>query len=386
MKTYRIIIAAIVCLASLAGCQEALENRHVLYLTGTENSPLTSMFVDGPKSTPISVTSSQKMNKDVTVNIGVADASEIERLNAERGTLYQMIPAGSFALAQDYVTIGEGKNISNNVMLEINNLDDFEEGVQYCIPVTIKGNSDGIGILETSRIQYILIDKVLHTKGINLANSWYVTMPAMEGDESLKLSACTMELRVHPKGFRTSGHMISTLMGVEENFLLRAGDESIKNATQVQLAGQGTSVTGGHLSLDQWFHVAVTDTGSELTIYINGEPTVTANSSSNKGINLGFKYNTIFGIGWSGDSGRNFNGYVSEARIWNRALSAAELKAGQCFVDVTRAEGLIGYWRLNEVEADGRTFKDLSGKGYDAVASRNVAAGNFIDLKCPVID
>ena len=48
------------------------------------------------------------------------------------------------------------------------------------------------------------------------------------------------------------------------------------------------------------------------------------------------------------------------------------------------AEGLIGYWRLDQVEDDGRTFTDLSGNGYHGKASSNpIWTG---EIKCPVVD
>ena len=199
------------------------------------------------------------------------------------------------------------------------------------------------------------------------------------------LPACTMEIRMYANGWRTSGHMISSLIGVEENFLLRVGDESIKNPAQLQLAGRGTSITAPNaLSLGRWYHIAVVDNGSEMTIYIDGNAEISVDSSSSKAINLGFYYNSPFAIGMSAADVRYFNGYVSEARVWKRALTPTELKNNQCYVDPATAEGLIGYWRLDQVEDDGRTFTDLSGNGYHGKASSNpIWTG---EIKCPVVD
>ena len=108
-------------------------------------------------------------------------------------------------------------------------MDDFDEGAHYCVPLKITGTSNGMGVLEASRTQYIFISQITTTRGINLKNSWYITMDGMVDDPALKdLPACTMEIRMYANGWRTSGHMISSLIGVEENFLLRVGDESIK--------------------------------------------------------------------------------------------------------------------------------------------------------------
>lgn len=368
-----------------AGCQKSLEYSDVVYFTGTENSNITNMYVDGPSSMGVTVTSSCKMAADVQVSLAV-DAAAVDAYNALHGTDYRMLPAGSYRLSDEAVTIAEGTNVSTPSSFEIVSMDDFDEGANYCVPLKITGTSNGMGVLEASRTQYIFISQITTTRGINLKNSWYITMDGMVDDPALKdLPACTMEIRMYANGWRTSGHMISSLIGVEENFLLRVGDESIKNPAQLQLAGRGTSITAPNaLSLGRWYHIAVVDNGSEMTIYIDGNAEISVDSSSSKAINLGFYYNSPFAIGMSAADVRYFNGYVSEARVWKRALTPTELKNNQCYVDPTTAKGLIGYWRLDQVEDDGRTFADLSGNGYHGKASSNPTWTG--EIKCPVIE
>ena len=358
-----------------AGCQKSLEYSDVVYFTGTENSNITNMYVDGPSSMGVTVTSSCKMAADVQVSLAV-DAAAVDAYNALHGTDYRMLPAGSYRLSDEAVTIAEGTNVSTPSSFEIVSMDDFDEGANYCVPLKITGTSNGMGVLEASRTQYIFISQITTTRGINLKNSWYITMDGMVDDPALKdLPACTMEIRMYANGWRTSGHMISSLIG----------DESIKNPAQLQLAGRGTSITAPNaLSLGRWYHIAVVDNGSEMTIYIDGNAEISVDSSSSKAINLGFYYNSPFAIGMSAADVRYFNGYVSEARVWKRALTPTELKNNQCYVDPTTAEGLIGYWRLDQVEDDGRTFADLSGNGYHGKASSNPTWTG--EIKCPVIE
>ena len=55
-----------------------------------------------------------------------------------------------------------------------------------------------MGVLEASRTQYIFISQITTTRGINLKNSWYITMDGMVDDPALKdLPACTMEIRMY---------------------------------------------------------------------------------------------------------------------------------------------------------------------------------------------
>ena len=158
----------------------------------------------------VTVTSSCKMAADVQVALAV-DAAAVDAYNALHGTDYRMLPAGSYRLSDDAVTIAEGTNVSTPSSFEIVSMDDFDEGAHYCVPLKITGTSNGMGVLEASRTQYIFISQITTTRGINLKNSWYITMDGMVDDPALKdLPACTMEIRMYANGWRTSGHMISS--------------------------------------------------------------------------------------------------------------------------------------------------------------------------------
>ena len=197
-----------------AGCQKSLEYSDVVYFTGTENSNITNMYVDGPSSMGVTVTSSCKMAADVQVALAV-DAAAVDAYNALHGTDYRMLPAGSYRLSDDAVTIAEGTNVSTPSSFEIVSMDDFDEGAHYCVPLKITGTSNGMGVLEASRTQYIFISQITTTRGINLKNSWYITMDGMVDDPALKdLPACTMEIRMYANGWRTSGHMILSLIHI----------------------------------------------------------------------------------------------------------------------------------------------------------------------------
>lgn len=388
MKFNKVILTVLATAALAAGCQKSQEYYDVVYFTGTESSPLTNIYLDGPRSVNLSVTASSKLAAPIEVTLAV-DPSDIEIYNSKYGTLYTVPPTGSYRLSTDRVTIGADRNVSDIASLEIVSLDDFDMSETYCIPVRITSTSDGTAILAASQVQYIALNQIIKTRGINLNNQYSIDMNSMVGKEELDgMRVCTMEIRVFPNSWAWSrSHYISSLIGVEENFLLRVGDVSIGRADQVQLAGRGSSVTAATpLGTNQWYHVAVVDNGAEMTIYIDGKPEATIDSSERKDINLGFYYNSPFSIGKSASDARWFDGYVSEGRVWNRALSPVELTNNQCFVDPATAEGLIGYWRCDEVEADGVTVKDLSGNGYDGVCTRSAGPMWTNEFRCPDVD
>ena len=122
------------------------------------------------------------------------------------------------------------------------------------------------------------------------------------------------------------------------------------------------------------------ETGGVQTLYIDGEVSQTLDVSAKRKIDLGWMYEEPFMIGRSA-KGRHLSGYVTEARLWNKALTGIELKNNQCKVN-PNADGLLGYWRLDEVQSDGLTVKDLTGNGFDAVANSNSIT--WVDFECPV--
>ncbi len=393
----KILISAVMIAALLlGGCEESLDYKDVLYFTGSGDSNVSTIYMDGATTTLISVTCSGKLSKDAKVSVAI-DENALADFGKRMGAEYELIPASSFQQKDgsgNYIpwektlVIAANSNVSEAVPFTINNMDDFVEGVNYCVPLKISGNDQGIDVLATSVYRYFIISTVTHTRAMNLAGSWHITMDGMKGDPTLTLPSCTMEIRVCPQGWTTLTHKIQSFIGVEENFLLRMGDEPIQR-DQFQFAGKtGASVTVSEPRgvLGKWYHIAVVDNGSTLTIYVDGEPQVSVQvTAAMRATQLGYYFNSPFGIGISAGDYRRFYGYVSEGRIWNRALTPIELKNNLCYVDVEKAQGLIGYWRCDNVDADGRTVPDLSGHGRHGNASKVVTAADFITIKCPDI-
>lgn len=368
--------------ALASGCQKGIGYEDVVFFTGTENSPVTTMYVDGPASKGLTVTSSTKLASDMSVSVEVNGAA-VDSYNSLHGTSYKMLPEGSYTLSSDTFTINAGSSVSQPVTFEITSMDDFEEGALYCIPLTLTGTSNGMKILETSKTTYVMINQIITTNGINLQQSNYVSFPTIINNAMFQdLGACTMEIRVKMNSFygATANPGIASVIGVEENFLLRFGDISC-DKNQLQLAGRGASVTSSlHFNTGQWYHIAVVDDGTTATLYADGENVGYVDSSSKDPINLAWDYMDGFHVGFS-ERGRLMNGVVSEARVWNRALTPTELVNNQCYVSPD-SEGLIGYWRLDNLNDEGN-FEDLTGNGNDGVPNQSPV---WEEIKCPVVD
>jgi len=386
MKKILIFAAAVL---ALAACKKSIAFEDVLYFTGTESTPETSLYVDGPTEASYTVTTSSAVKKDVKVTVAI-DPDGVARYNTAYGTSFQMLPAGSYQLEDENVTILAKSNVSTPFKLAVVSQDDFEDGVTYCVPFKIV-STDGEALpLRGGEYMYAIVKAVIHTTGVDFNQRGYLTVPSMMYKSSLTdLGACTMEIRVKPESWQGRNPYISTLIGVEENFLLRFGDISC-DPNQLQLAGRGVSITSQtHFDTGTWYHIAIVDDGSNATLYVNGVMDTQVSSAGKSAINLAWDWAGGFHIGYSSD-GRLLDGVLSEARIWNRALSAVELMNNQCIIsDPVKAaaeDALIAYWKLDEPVTEGSStvFKDLSGNGYDAVLSNSYT---IVDgVSCPILD
>ena len=128
--------------------------------------------------------------------------------------------------------------------------------------------------------------------------------------------------------------------------------------------------------LNKWTHIAVTWNGSatatNVKIYFNG---VGANSYSTAN-GVGDRVddnaqNLIIGHNEALTSNGGFNGLIDEVRVYNRALSAAEIqalyKSGAAKINASQnsklTNGLVGMWSFNGPDLTTTTAYDRSGQG-----------------------
>jgi hypothetical protein len=129
-----------------------------------------------------------------------------------------------------------------------------------------------------------------------------------------------------------------------------------------------TATTG--VDLGQWAHVAATRTGAVVRLYINGvlntSATLTAGSlANNDPFTIGGLYDTIFNP--PVQPKHTFGGLIDEVGVYNRALSADEMRARASFVP-----GPVAWW-----SGDGTT-SDAVGKHHGTLkAGASYAAGKI---------
>lgn len=158
--------------------------------------------------------------------------------------------------------------------------------------------------------------------------------------------------------------------------VLAADFEDMATGANHPVVGR-TAVTWG-----EWHHVAATYDGSTWRLYLDGVLDAQAAANAMP------RADSIqhFGIGTAFDSmgvaaGR-LHGAVDEVRVWNRALSEAEIAAGM-YRSLSTGEGLVGRWGLDA--ADGDAAHDSAGDldGTIAGGAMHVSPGAVLDLGSP---
>lgn len=276
------------------------------------------------------------------------------------------------------------------------------------LPVRIV-SADGMNILESARTVYFVFSKAALINVVaEMENN--CAWPEWTADtEAVKdMETFTLEALVYANSF---DRKISTIMGIEDTFLIRLGDDG-RPTNQLQVAfakkvsEEETSPARGKipaeadsrydLKLFVWHHIAVTFDRGTICVYIDGKlkDTVKASVSGTDGhaviidkINFAIPHSDetdgkerCFWIGHSyrlqsdGDLfyERRFDGMMGEVRLWNKALTAEEIASENHFYKIDPAsDGLVAYWKFDD-NTKGKTVKDYTGNGFDLKTEREV--------------
>lgn len=402
MKKYTLPILCTLLLG-LAGCKSGPDYGDAVYMTGTLTSPSVKFLVEGESALGLTVTSTDKTETDVKVDVQITPQL-LESFNASTGRNCQMPPEGSYSIESSNVVIAAGTNQSTPIRITAN-AEKLQEGVAYCLPVSITDVSDSdLKVMENSRTAYVMLTKVIDIKAAYLARRGYFNIPSFGNQETSPVKALgqmTLEMKVLPVSFPSSPNSasgISSLCGCEENFLFRFGDGAGNPTNKLQFV-KGSIGTASHpdkkdhyeswvekeFPTGKWLHFAAVYDGQYLRLYLDGTQIHFVETKNGGTINLSMAYdghtwNDTFSIGRSAGNARFFDGYISECRVWNVARTPAQIEDGVCYVDPT-SEGLVAYWRFNgETQPDGSVL-DMTGHGHNAVPGGTVT---YVDhQKCP---
>ncbi len=144
------------------------------------------------------------------------------------------------------------------------------------------------------------------------------------------------------------------IIGVDNNRF-----EIAKMATgllYVYLPATGWFNTGRYLSVGDWTHVAVTNDGVQLVVYVNGEIVYTRSGNYSIAASNWFLCSDYTGA-------QNSNVALDECRIWDIALTADVLRANICGSLLGTESGLIAYYQMEDGTGSS-TLTDITGNGH----------------------
>ena len=348
-----------------------------------------------------------QMTYDLTVGMASPEDNDVEvrfrtapeLLTAYRNAYYdteaQLLPEANYDFDALSAVIRSGSVTSDPLTLSFIDLDKLGYETDYVIPVTIS-EASGVGILESARTLYLVVSEaslinVVADINDNLAWVDWTNKAPLQNMEQF-----TMEVLINANSF--TNELISTVMGIEDNFLIRTGDK-LHPKNQLNIAygkdvGEEQNARGSLfvekplLKTGQWYHIAVTFDRGYIKVYVDGELVAEKEASVEGGDVLesvdfatgvsidgttgrpdedgGRPRAFWFGYSYSTDdpTARDFDGMIAEARIWNRPLSADEINAENHFYKVSPdSEGLVAYWKF--CDAKGSVIADYSDYGND---------------------
>ena len=354
----------------MMSCQKSQEYYEGVYIVGADKlSPVANLTIDDlPAVIGIKVASSNAIENNVEVMMK-STPELVESFNKEYKKNYELLPEKSYKLENTSLIIENGKSISSEgVRLSIISRELLKEGTTYVLPVSIVGVSDkNLSVIEGSRTIYIVINQVIITQAADLSNSreyFKVDFRKESKYNTAALTNVTFEARVRfKKMIPTSGKWCFSVMGLEENFCLRTAGSNTEG-WKLQLSGGSPAIDSRDvLPNDKWVHLACVYDGSQgkKFIYVNGE--LQGELPDTRGtVDLTYAYgqdaNAAFYIGQSAADDRYMNGYVSEARVWAVARSAADLKNNVCWVDPL-TDGLESFPENGPMQSISHIFRHL---------------------------
>ena len=360
--------------AAFASCQEDTENFDNMVFTTTQN-PLNTIYV---KSTTTNATGyvqasiAKNEGSDVSVSFGanpakVADFNSIYSLDAE------MLPEEYFVIPEPTAVIPAGGTTTDRVAVDLINLDRLDMSKIYVLPVSIV--SAPFGVLSNNTYYFLVREASMISVVANMTDNYAQYLEGNQATSLEGMTQITVEGLLNPDNFP---NMLSTIMGIEGDVLVRIGDAGIP-ANQLQFAAPSGNVTdpAWQFETGKWTFLTLTydSATGEVNVYFNGIKKGDTHVSGYKGpVNWNTASGDIkdgprgFYVGYSYDANRPFQGCMSELRVWNRILTQDELMAPYHFYSVEPdSQGLVAYWKMDD--GAGKTIKDYA-NGYDLTCNK----------------
>lgn len=229
-------ISLILFLSYSCNSDDANTSENAVYIEGNTGKDIIEASIESSEiSIPISVRAAKSAEGQIEASI-LINESEMEKYNKRNATEYTVLPASYYTLVDSRFTIEKGKYISNTGTLKIKNMTGLPTNKKYAIPVSISNVSGNTPLLEASKTVFVIIKRTITTKAASLTGNYFAVDFSKNNQNLKSLNQITYETRVFVNSFQPNSPFISSLMGIEENFLLRFGNVTIQ-PSQIEMAG-----------------------------------------------------------------------------------------------------------------------------------------------------
>lgn len=277
----------------------------------------------------------------------------------------QGFPEENVEIENPEVTIEQGAVQSTNATVKFNNINLLDRNISYVLPVQLV-NITGVDPLESKTIAYFVFKGAATINVVaDVADNYF---PIKWESDVSSIKTITVETLVRARSWdpvEGKDDALSSLFGIEGNFLLRVGDAD-RTSGEAQLVNPNGNWPGPNadlaLPVNKWVHIAVVWDGAtgERIMYHDGVRVAKDEKASGT---LNIESGCYIGRSWNDE--RWVNGELAEMRIWTVQRTQEEIASNMYEVDPD-SDGLLAYWKFNE--GAGKTIVDHSGNGNDIEA------------------
>lgn len=355
MKRFILNTFSVVLLLSFIGCQNDLDTVSgttplAVYMEGT--SAIINVGDDGGE-TFIQPRTSGLADKNVSIVVQVVDF--FETYNKVNNTAYRLLPTSEYVLFEENnpknsstngrlsVTVKEG-GFTSRVGIRVKNLDNekYPIGIKYAIPLRIVSSSSSRILSQKDAV--VTFNRPLKTSvaKINRGNNTFIDLaPEVESSSEFTVQAHFIFTSLY-----TTNQTTINLSGYYSR-VINPGGIQIKDGAS---DGDATWVHRP-MEVGKWYQITYTYKDDNFKVYLNGELVKTF-IRSGLGIEQGNARVTI------GNESTAYSAthYLREVRLWNKALTEAEIKDGLYLPVDPESNGLVMYVPMNEKDG----FEDVT--------------------------
>lgn len=360
-------VITVTLLASVVACSEKLdtvsgETNAVAYMDKANSIVVIPKSNEGGETT-IEPRLSGVATQETKITVAVTDY--LEQYNKENGTLYKMLPLTEFEMYEDSnptnkstngtlsVTVKEG-TYSSKIKIRIKplNEDTYPVGVRYVVPVRIISTT-AKDILANKDV-IVSLNRPFKTSVVELkqGNNFSVQLdPNIETTSEFTVQGQFMFLNWKSISYNWNQSLINFRGGNGANWWYTRVNPDSFQVKDLDADGDATLIKR-EINLGTWYQISFVYRDNNLKVYINGELAKTF-VRPNLSIVKGEKAAITVG-NTSNYSSRDFR--IREVRVWNRALSDAEITDGLYLPVNPESKGLLVYLPIDEKNG----FKDLT--------------------------